>query len=154
MALNPSGLKKQELDSLKLLLEKKLAEVNSEIRELEATLTQTEDDEKGAPDEVDRSAFEEEMQRTQLVLDGRKNLQYEIIEAIKRVEDGTYGVCEETEEPIGYKRLTAAPWTRLSLEAQQELEARRKNGPRHSSASAYPSAYGNDDSENQEDEDA
>lgn len=146
MASDGSQLSKQERETLKAQLEKKLKEVTAEINELESTLTQSEDDEKGAPDEVDRSSFEEEMQRIQLVLDGRKHLEYEISEAFKRMEEGTYGICEETEEPIGYKRLVAAPWTRLSIEAQQELEARRKNGPRSSASAAYPSAYNNNSS--------
>jgi DnaK suppressor protein len=127
MAVNLSGLSEAQLKQLRKALETKLATVTHEIKELETSLTNQESDDKGAPDEVDRSSFEEEMQRTQLVLDGRKNLQYEVIEAIKRMDDGTYGICEETEEPIGLKRLTASPWTRLSLEAQQDLEKRKKN---------------------------
>ena len=150
MAIDAAQLSKEERATLKSALEKKLKEVTSEIDELESTLTQSEDDEKGAPDEVDRSSFEEEMQRTQLVLDGRKHLQYEISEAFKRMEEGLYGICEETEEAIGYKRLVAAPWTRLSIEAQQELEARRKNGPRASASAAYPSAYNNNNSNTEE----
>ena len=127
MAVNHSGLTEAQIKQLRKALDTKLLSVTNEIRELESSLTNQENDDKGAPDEVDRSSFEEEMQRTQLVLDGRKILQYEVIEAIKRMDEGTYGVCEETEEPIGVKRLNASPWTRLSLEAQQDLEKRKKN---------------------------
>ncbi len=127
MAVNLSGLTETQLKQLRKALETKLNAVSSEIKDLEANLTDQENDDKGAPDEVDRSSFEEEMQRMQLVLDGRKTLQYEVIEAIKRMDEGTYGLCEETEEPIGFKRLSASPWTRLSLEAQQDFERRNKN---------------------------
>jgi DnaK suppressor protein len=49
----------------------------------------------------------------------------EIDAAMGRIEDGTYGVCEETEEPIEEERLLALPWTRLSVEGA-ELRDRRK----------------------------
>ena len=145
MSLNLSELSDSQVAELKKLLTQKFASLNSEVSELEHELTDESNDEKGAPDEVDRSSFEEEMQRTQLVLDGKKNLQFEVMEALKRIDDGVYGVCEETEEPIGYKRLFASPWTRLSIEAQQELETRKKNRAVSANAGAYASAYGPDD---------
>lgn len=125
--MNLSGLTAAQLAELKTKLETKLESLSAEIRELEAGLTDDDAADKGAPDEVDRSSFEEEMQRMQLVLDGKNRLKFEVIEALKRVNDGSYGLCEETEEPIGYKRLAATPWSRFSLEAQQDMEARRRN---------------------------
>jgi len=150
MAMNPSELTDAQLKELKKLLEAKLASLTSEVNELEKDLTDDDNDEKAAPDEVDRSSFEEEMQRTQLVLDGKKHLQFEVMEALKRMEDGNYGVCEETEEPIGYKRLSASPWTRLSIEAQQELEQRKKNRQVNPNADAYASAYDSNDEAGEE----
>lgn len=47
----------------------------------------------------------------------------EIDAALTRIDDGTYGVCEETGEPIGLARLEAKPWARLCIEA-----ARRRDG--------------------------
>ena len=47
---------------------------------------------------------------------------YEIDAALKRIEDGTYGICELTGKPIGWGRLEAIPWTRFSLEAENQLE--------------------------------
>ena len=41
---------------------------------------------------------------------------------MKRIEDGTYGICELTGKPIGWKRLEAIPWTRFSVEAENQLE--------------------------------
>jgi RNA polymerase-binding transcription factor DksA len=46
---------------------------------------------------------------------------YEIDAALKRIEDGTYGICELTGKPIPWERLEAIPWTRFSLEAQNQL---------------------------------
>ena len=50
----------------------------------------------------------------------------EIDQALERIETGTYGNCEETEEPIEVERLEAMPWTRLSLEGAEYREAQRK----------------------------
>jgi DnaK suppressor protein len=47
---------------------------------------------------------------------------YEIEEALKRIEKGTYGVCELTGKPIPKARLDAIPWTRFTVEAQAQLE--------------------------------
>ena len=47
---------------------------------------------------------------------------YEIEEALKRIEKGTYGVCELTSKPIPKARLDAIPWTRFTVEAQAQLE--------------------------------
>ncbi len=145
MAFNPSGLSAAQMKELKGLLDTKLDGLDKEIRELETELTTTEGSQQGAPDEVDRSSFEEEMQRMQLVLDGKNRLRDEVSEALERFEEGSYGVCEETEEPIGFKRLQAQPWTRLSIDAQSELERRNKNNPltsRGAGSSPFGAAYG------------
>jgi DnaK suppressor protein len=47
---------------------------------------------------------------------------YEIEEALKRIEKGTYGICELTGKPIPAPRLEAIPWTRFTVEAQSQLE--------------------------------
>jgi len=51
----------------------------------------------------------------------------EIESALTRIEDGTYGICEETDEPISKKRLQKMPWTRLSIQAAEEVERERQN---------------------------
>ena len=50
----------------------------------------------------------------------------EVDEALGRIESGSYGICEETEEPIEDKRLAAIPWTRLSLEGAEVREREQK----------------------------
>jgi len=50
----------------------------------------------------------------------------EVDEALARLENGTYGICEETEEDIEDKRLVAIPWTRLSLEGAEVREREQK----------------------------
>ena len=141
MAFNPSGLTKKEIAELRADLETKLASLTKDISDLERDLT-LDDSEKAAPDEMDRSSYEEEMQRLQNILDGKSKLRFEVQDAIARIDENAYGVCEESEEPIGFKRLKAQPWTRFSLESQKDIES--KSQFRMGGSSSYPSAYGND----------
>ena len=144
MAARASELTDVQLKELNTKLTEKSVSLEREINELEAELTQQENEDQSAPDEVDRSSYEESVQRSQIVLVGKKNLLFEVQEAIKRIAEDTYGVCEETEEPIGFKRLAAQPWTRLSLEAQQDLEQRRKNRSHGGGGggASFPSGFG------------
>ena len=83
-------------------------------------------------------------------ISSEQNSLYEIEEALRRIESGTYGVCEMTGEPIEEARLEAIPWTRFSEKAKQELENRgafAKNGlaPLGKLGDASDSAEGDSD---------
>jgi RNA polymerase-binding transcription factor DksA len=56
------------------------------------------------------------------MLSSEQNSIYQIEQAIERIRDGTYGICELTGKPIQQERLRAIPWTRFSAEAERELE--------------------------------
>lgn len=58
-------------------------------------------------------------------LSNEQDVLFEIDEAIRRIEAGTYGICEMTEEPINIERLEALPYVRYSIKAQSELEKGR-----------------------------
>jgi DnaK suppressor protein len=58
------------------------------------------------------------------MLSSDQNALYEIDQAIRRIENNTYGICELTGKPIQRERLSAIPWARFSLEAEQQLEQR------------------------------
>ncbi len=69
------------------------------------------------------------------MLSAEQDAVYEIDEAMRRIRDGTYGICEMTGKPIESKRLEAIPWTRFTAAAEKELEAngdfrRARLGPR------------------------
>ena len=51
-----------------------------------------------------------------------KEILHEVLEALRRIERGTYGICEITGEPIEEKRLQAIPWARFSFAGQDDLE--------------------------------
>lgn len=58
------------------------------------------------------------------MISSEQNALYEVEEALHRIRDGTYGICEATGKPIQSARLNAIPWTRFSAEAEKQLEER------------------------------
>lgn len=78
------------------------------------------------PDPADRATIEEEHALELRTRDRERELLKKVQAAIKRVDDGDYGYCEETGDPIGVARLMARPTATLSLEAQQRRELKQK----------------------------
>ena len=78
------------------------------------------------PDLTDRATEEIERSFELKTRDRERKLINKINEALKRIDDGSYGYCEETGEPIGIKRLEARPIAILSLEAQEMHEKKEK----------------------------
>lgn len=78
------------------------------------------------PDPADRATIEEEHALELRTRDRERKLLKKVQAAIKRIDDGDYGFCEETEDPIGVARLMARPTATLSLEAQQRRELKQK----------------------------
>ena len=78
------------------------------------------------PDPADRATVEEEHALELRTRDRERKLLKKVQAAIKRIDDGDYGFCEETGDPIGVARLMARPTATLSLEAQQRRELKQK----------------------------
>ena len=78
------------------------------------------------PDPNDRASAEEEHTLELRVRDRERKLLKKIAQAIKRIDDGSYGWCEDTGEPIGLKRLLARPTASLSVEAQERRERMKR----------------------------
>lgn len=78
------------------------------------------------PDPADRATIEEEHALELRTRDRERKLLKKVQAAIKRIDDGDYGYCEETGDPIGVARLMARPTATLSLEAQQRRELKQK----------------------------
>lgn len=78
------------------------------------------------PDYADRASSETDRSIELRARDRQRKLISKIDAALKRLEDGTYGFCEETGEPIGLKRLDARPIATLSIEAQERHERRER----------------------------
>ena len=78
------------------------------------------------PDPADRATIEEEHALELRTRDRERKLLKKVQAAIKHIDDGDYGYCEETGDPIGVARLMARPTATLSLEAQQRRELKQK----------------------------
>lgn len=78
------------------------------------------------PDPADRATIEEVHALELRTRDRERKLLKKVQAAIKRIDDGDYGFCEETGDPIGVARLMARPTATLSLEAQQRRELKQK----------------------------
>ena len=65
------------------------------------------------------------------VAGNEQDLLFEIDDALRRIDEGTYGLCEATGKPIKKERLKAIPYARYCLEAQAEMEAKQHPPPRH-----------------------
>jgi DnaK suppressor protein len=78
------------------------------------------------PDPADRATIEEEHALELRTRDRERKLLKKIEQSIRRIDEGDYGYCDETGEPIGLGRLMARPTATLSLEAQQRHELRQK----------------------------
>ena len=78
------------------------------------------------PDPADRATIEEEHALELRTRDRERKLLKKVQAAIKRIDDGDYGYCEETGDPIGVARLMARPTATLSLEAKQRRELKQK----------------------------
>jgi len=96
------------------------------LRESRETLEHLQNESSQLPDLADRASTETDRALELRTRDRQRKLISKIDEAIQRIDDGTYGYCEETGDPIGVKRLDARPIATLSLEAQERHERRER----------------------------
>ncbi len=96
------------------------------LRESRETLNNLQQENLVLPDAADRASTETDRSLELRTRDRQRKLISKIEAALKRIEDGTYGYCEETGEPISLRRLDARPIATLSVEAQERHERREK----------------------------
>jgi DnaK suppressor protein len=96
------------------------------LKESKETLQHLQDENQNHPDFADRASSETDRAIELRARDRQRKLIAKIDEALSRIEDGTYGYCEETGEPISIKRLEARPIATLSIEAQERHERRER----------------------------
>ncbi|WP_232629975.1 RNA polymerase-binding protein DksA [Methylobacterium sp. Leaf118] len=99
---------------------------NEILREAQGTLTALQSENENHPDLADRASSETDRAIELRARDRQRKLTSKIDAALSRLEDGSYGFCEETGEPISLKRLDARPIATLSLEAQERHERRER----------------------------
>jgi DnaK suppressor protein len=96
------------------------------LREAQDTLVALQSENENHPDLTDRASSETDRAIELRARDRQRKLIAKIDAALSRIEDGSYGYCEETGEPISLKRLEARPIATLSLEAQERHERRER----------------------------
>jgi len=96
------------------------------LRESKETLHNLAEDTSKLPDPADRASSETERSLELRTRDRQRKLISKIDEALDRIDDGSYGYCEDTGNPISLERLKARPIATLSIEAQEAHERREK----------------------------
>lgn len=96
------------------------------LREARDTLQHLQQESRNHPDLADRASSESDRAIELRARDRQRKLIAKIDAAVQRIEQGTYGYCEETGEPISLKRLDARPIATLSIEAQERHERRER----------------------------
>jgi DnaK suppressor protein len=96
------------------------------LREASETILSLQNENENHPDIADRASSETDRAIELRARDRQRKLISKIDSALSRINEGTYGYCEETGEPIGLRRLDARPIATLSLEAQERHERRER----------------------------
>ena len=124
----PNEKEKYMSEKQKAYFKKRLVDWRNEIIEsnTKSMYLNEVDHEISSPDIVDQASSQTEKTVEMRTINRQRKLLSKIDKAIKRIQDNTYGYCEETGEPIGVKRLIARPIATLSIEAQEKHEKNEK----------------------------
>jgi RNA polymerase-binding protein DksA len=117
-----AGLLKADLDKFRKALIDMRARILGDLTSLEAEALQARGDDVSVDHMADHGSDSFEHDQSISLLENKGEVLREIAAALKRMEDGTYGICERTGKKIGKARLKAIPYTRLSIEAKMEEE--------------------------------
>lgn len=98
------------------------------VGEAHSTMTNLTEGEETFADPTDRAAAESDLNFVLRIRDRERRLIQKIQEALDRIEDGTYGICETCGEQIGFKRLEARPVTTQCIDCKSEAEQRERTG--------------------------
>ncbi len=99
---------------------------NGILQDSRDTIEQMQEGTRNIPDVADRASEETDRALELRTRDRERKVVAKIDQALRRIEDGSYGYCEDTGEPISLKRLDARPIATLSLEAQERHERKEK----------------------------
>ena len=124
----PSSKEKYMCEKHKVFFKKKLIEWKNEIIKSNSNtlFSKDVDQEISSPDIIDQASSQAEKTLEMRTVNRQGKLLTKIEKAIKRIDDNTYGYCDDTGDPIGIKRLIARPIATLSIEAQEKHERNEK----------------------------
>lgn len=120
-----SGLTRKDLSAFRASLLERRAEIIGDVAGLEAARTESSGDLSNVPlhmADVGSDNYEQEF--TLGLMESERNTVVEIDDALQRIEQGIYGVCMISAEPISRPRLDAKPWAKYSIEVARERERR------------------------------
>ncbi len=123
--INWSGDDYMNADHLEFFKERLLQMQQELLSNATATASHLQEQE-ATPDPADRATLEEEYALELRTRDRERKLLQKIQSTLRLIEDGSYGYCEDTGEPIGRKRLLARPTASLSVEAQERRERMKR----------------------------
>ena len=124
----PKEKEKYMCEKHKVFFKKKLIEWKNEVIKLNSNtlFSKDVDQEISSPDIIDQASSQAEKTLEMRTVNRQRKLLTKIEKAIKRIDDNTYGYCEDTGDPIGLKRLIARPIATLSIDAQEKHERNEK----------------------------
>lgn len=117
---NSDYMNDEQLQFFRHLLLAERSELEVHLKEIKTAIASHERD----SDEADQASFEEELRLALRQADRESRLLSNIEAALKRIENGEYGYCEETGEPIGLPRLFFRPTAKLCIEAKERQESK------------------------------
>jgi DnaK suppressor protein len=117
-------MKKKDLEFFKKMLNQQKLEL---LNQGNSTLSGLKDPVEFLPDPTDRASFEADLNFTLRIRDRERRLIKKIDEALERIEDGTFGICETCGQEIGTKRLVARPVTTQCISCKTNSEAYEKS---------------------------
>ena len=125
---SPNEKEKYMCEKHKVFFKKKLIEWKNEVIKSNSNtlFSKDVDQEISSPDIIDQASSQAEKTLEMRTVNRQGKLLTKIEKAIKRIDDNTYGYCEDTGDPIGIKRLIARPIATLSIEAQEKHERNEK----------------------------
>ncbi|ALC18066.1 MAG TPA: RNA polymerase-binding protein DksA [Deferrimonas sp.] len=118
-------MKKEKAEEFRKVLQSQLDEL---VREAGKTVSEMTDEKTNFPDPTDRASLESDRNFELRIRDRERKLIMKIREAIERIDEGAFGICESCEEEISEARLRARPVTTLCIECKTEQERQEKIG--------------------------
>ncbi|WP_432822131.1 RNA polymerase-binding protein DksA [Trichloromonas sp.] len=118
-------MNKEKLEDFRQLLQ---SQIDSLLREAGKTVSEMTDEKTNFPDPTDRASLESDRNFELRIRDRERKLIGKIQEALERIDDGEFGICESCSEEIGEARLRARPVTTLCIDCKTEQERQERIG--------------------------
>jgi DnaK suppressor protein len=122
-----TGLRPSELATLRAKLEGERSLIRVRLQDHIGAIN---DGDRELPDEMDQASRDQDQGFLLRLADKERKLLLELDHALSKMDAGTYGLCEGTDEPIGFGRLSARPWARYGIAYKEELEREERDEKR------------------------